>query len=288
MEAIWSHTFMNELRVDPSEHPVLLTEPPRNPKVNREKMEEIMFETFEVPAMYISIQAVLSLYASGRTTGLVLDIGDGVSHTVPIYEGFSFVHAIGRLDLAGRDISEYLEKLLIERGLSFKSSAEKQIVREIKEKLGYVAADPFSEQNNKAEVSYQLPDHQVIKVGTERFRCAEPLFDPSLIGHDSGGIQHLTYQSIMACDVDVRPDLFHNVVLSGGTTCFPGLDKRLEKELGLLGPASKIHITAPQERKYSVWAGGSVLASLRTFNESWITKEEYHECGKSIVHRKCF
>ncbi|KAE9552027.1 hypothetical protein FO519_004752 [Halicephalobus sp. NKZ332] len=274
MEKIWHHIFKDELRIAPEEHNVLLTEAPLNPEANREKMTQIMFEAFNIPAMYIAIQNMLSLYASGRTTGIVFGCGDGVSSAFPIYEGYALPYAILRLNLAGRELTEYLMKILTERGYWFTTTADREIVRDMKEKLCYK--------------SYKLPNGQVITIGNECFRCPEALFQSSFLGMESAGIHNTLYHSIMKCDADIRKDLYANIVHSGGTTMFPGFSNRMKKEILALETVYKINIIAPPERKYSAWIGGSILASLSTFQQMWISKQEYEESGASIVHRKCF
>ncbi|MFX1252204.1 MAG: actin, cytoplasmic 2 [Promethearchaeota archaeon] len=291
MEKLWYYTLHNDLRVNPSEHSVLLTEAPLNPERNRIKMAEIFFETFNVPAMYVSMQAVLSLYASGRTTGLVVDVGDGVMHIVPIYEGFAVTHAIERVDIAGRDITDYLRRLLRQRGYPLPNSAGREIVRDIKERLCYVTLDPerelqLAERVKGLEKRYTLPDGETLTIGPERFLAPEVLFNPAVIGREEQSLNEVIYDSIQKCDMDLRKELYQNIVLSGGSTMFPGLKERLHKELAEMAPDKiDIRIVAPPERRYSVWIGGSILSSLRTFGRLWITRREYQEHGPFILKR---
>ena len=282
--------FYDKLNITPEEHPVLLTEAPLNPKPNREKIAQVMFEIFNTPAMYVAIQDVLAVYAFGCSIGIAVESGDGVTHTLPVYEGYSVLHAILRLDLAGRDLTDYLMRLLAEKGYSFSTTAE----REIKEKLCCVASDfdpnvqtPSSSSN--AEKCYQLPDGQVITIGSEQSCCPEALFHPSLLGMESFGIHELCYNSIMKCDVDTRKNFYYNIALSGGNTMFPGIAERMQTEItSWTSNATRARVYARPERKHSVWIGGSILASLSTFQQMWISKQEYDECGPAIVHRKCF
>jgi len=292
MERIWHHAFYQALRVAPEEHPLLLTEAPLNPRANRELMAETMFETFYSPKLYVIIQSVLSLYSSGYTSGLVIDSGDGLTFSVPFFEGAAILPAIRRLELGGRDLTSYLRKLMAEKGYSFSSSAGFDLVREIKERLGEVAYD-FAEQMRKPsshmEESYTLPDGQEIRLGAERFRCPEALFDPGLLGVEADGIHKMAHNSIVKCGVDVRKFLYSNILLAGGSTTFPGFTKRFTKSIEEVLPSTmNVTVNSPADRIYSVFIGGSILASLSTFQQMWITRKEYDEVGSSVVSKKCF
>jgi len=308
MEKIWKHTFDNELRIvlgaeDEAEEDVsgvLLTEAPMNPKENRERMTQIMFETFNARRFYVAIQAVLSLYASGRTTGVVVDCGDGVSHTVPIYEGYSMPHAIQRINLAGRDLTDYICKILTESKINLHTSAERESAKKIKEDLCYVSMNFAEEVDNFAgkEKTFELPDMSVVTVHNQIIRCPELMFKPSLDGKEMMGLHELTKKTIDDCDLDVRKDLLANIVMSGGTTMFPNMPERLQAEVEkLVAEGAKVKVIAPPERMISVWIGGSILASLSTFSRMWINQYSqpdasppitgYDEVGPRIVHQMC-
>ncbi|KAJ8025418.1 Alpha-centractin [Holothuria leucospilota] len=295
MERIWHFIYSkDQLQTFSEEHPVLLTEAPLNPRKNRERAAEVFFETFNVPALFISMQAILSLYATGRTTGVVLDSGDGVTHSVPIYEGFALPHSIMRVDLAGRDVTRYLQMLLRKEGFNFHTTAEREIVKTIKEvslKACFLSINPQKEESSsQAEKSvFTLPDGSPLEVGPAKFRAPELLFRPDLIGEECEGLHEVLTYAIQKSDMDLRRTLYLNIVLSGGSTLFKGFGDRLLSEVKGLAPYDvKIRIAAPQERLYSTWIGGSILASLDTFKKMWVSKKEYDDEGVRAIHRKTF
>ncbi|XP_065832474.1 actin-related protein 2-A [Oscarella lobularis] len=300
---IWNYTFHEKLKIDPKECKVLLTEPPMNPKKNREKMIETMFEKYHVAGCYIAVQAVLTLYAQGLLTGVVIDSGDGVTHICPVYEGFALPHLTRRLDIAGRDITRYLIKLMLLRGYAFNHSADFETVRMMKEKLCYVGYNIDLEQKLANETTvlvetYTLPDGRVVKLGGERFGAPEVLFEPHLIDVDSVGVAEMLFNTIQAADIDTRADFYKHIVLSGGSTMYPGLPSRLEREIKQLylervlkGDTSrlskfKIRIEDPPRRKHMVFLGGAVLADIMKDKDSfWMSREEYQEKGLGVLEK---
>ncbi|XP_072170603.1 actin-2-like [Diadema setosum] len=295
MEKIWHHTFYDELQVVPEEHPVLLTEHPMSPTVSREKLAQEMFEKFEVPALYLLSHPVASLIAAGITTGLVLDVGHGSIHTIPVYEGHVLRHKVSHVDFAGSTHSEFMFNLLRKRGYPFETIDDVRIAKDIKEKMCYVALDFEREMEIANSIisstiteHYTLPDGQVVTVAKERFVVPELFFDPNLMELEMPGIHEVIQNTVMKCDVDIRNDLLANIVLSGGPTMYPGLSERLQKELTTLFPSSAdVKVTAP--RKHSTWVGGSMLAiQSPLYGGLWVSKDEYDEYGPRIVFRRCF
>jgi len=300
MEKVWQYTFANQLQVSPEQAnmPVMLTDTPLNAKAERERMAEIMFETFKVPSLYIATRAVLSLYAAGRTRGLVVQAGAGVCHAVPVFEGYALPHAITKLEVGGGDLTEYLRQVLAKKGHAL-SAAQMDIVRDIKGRHCYIP--PIDRP--QADVAYELPDGNVINIDTEsQTSCAEALFNPKVLGIDSAGLGELAHQAIAKCDVDLQRDLNSAVVLAGGSSMLPGFSARMYQEVASrAAPGVEPHIVPdlrpgqPRERGYNTqrkfgsWIGGSIFASLPTFSQVKITKQEWEEQGgKSIVHHKCF
>jgi len=289
MEKVWEHVYKN-LNAKVDEHPVLLTEAPLNPRRNRERIAETFFETFRAPAVFFAPPAVLSLYASGRTTGVAIDVGEGLTQVVPVYEGFALPHSVVRSDIGGRDVSNHLQLLMRRSGLAFRTSAEVDLVKTIKEEVCYVASDPSKEEesiNNNSSTQYQLPDGQVVSLAAERFRAPEILFRPDLTGSEEIGVADALVNSVMKSDLDFRSTLFEQVVLAGGSTLLPGFGERFLNEVRSRAPVhTRIRIFSSPERMNSAWTGGSILASLATFKNMWVSRADYEESGSRILHRK--
>jgi len=216
-------------------------------------------------------------------------VGEGVACTVPIYEGYALPHAIGRSDVAGQEVTDSLKALLTTSQL-LDDSHDRELVRDIKERVAYVALDFAEEMKKTVQKTFNLPDGKTITLGSESFRAAEALFEPSLLGKAGVGLHTLIAESIQKCDADIRRDLYGNIIVAGGTSMLPGLPERLQRDIQVdfTATSPRVLAEAPAERRYSTWIGGSILASMSTYKGMWITKLEYEECGPQIVHRKCF
>jgi len=299
MEKLWALCYSELGITKTEENPVHLTEPPLNPRATREKTASIFFEQFGTPALYMSIQAVLSLYAAGRSTGLALDCGEGVCHSVPMIEGFMIPYALERSDLGGFDVDFLLKRLLRRSGYTFNTSAELEIVRDIKEttcsinpKTQRNVAEAVRDMNKGGSLHvgskfYTLPDKTVIEISAEREWAPECLFHPILAGKEDLGVHELVQVAISRAPVDNRTSLWNSIILSGGSTLFPSFPARMLAELRrFTSKETKMRISASPNRHHSAYVGGSILASLSSFKKLWVTKREYDEIGPHVLARK--
>jgi len=336
-ESLFQHTFRAKLLTDPSEHPMMMAEPAYNTAELREKLCEMMFEKFEVPAFFLSKDAVLSTFAAGRATALVLDCGGSISRVSPVHDGYILKKGVIKNGLGGEALTQYLTRQLQQKQVVVKPhyllekkeraggegyevsdiSAQlphvsssyhdwmvQDIVRDVKEsfcKASELRYDPEMFEN-KPPVAYELPDGNTIEVGPERYLIPELMLQPDL-GDDAiraaavseelrgtSGLIKMLEESIHRCDPDIRRELYGSVILTGGSSLYPGLNERIYNELTLKVSQQKVKVIAPQlaiERRFSSWIGGSILASLGTFHQLWMSKKEYEESGATLVEKRC-
>lgn len=318
MERYWARCIYQYLCCDPEEHYLLLTEPPMNTPENREYTAEIMFETFNVPGLYIAVQAVLALCASlltkggennGGVTGTVIDSGDGVTHVIPVYEGYVIGSCIKHIPLAGRTITNYMVQQFRDRGEQLPPEAAIEVANKIKEQYCYVCpdivkeyekydADPEKFRKYEGKIKRTGKSYS-IDVGYERFLGPELFFSPEIFSSDwTVPLPEVVDQTIQACPIDTRRKLYKYVTLSGGTTMFKHFVKRLERDIKRktksryeytkekypnmdIKPLEVNVVTHPFQR-FAVWFGGSMLASQAEFLSGFHTKAQYAEMGPSI------
>ena len=301
MYNIWEHIFQKELRVEPFHKKVMMTEVGTNSKKNKEEIVKLMFEVYNVSGLYITKQVQLVPLSEGKYTGLVVDLGYDETRIGPIFDLFLIPHAYFCDNFGGRDLTDYMGQLIRNKDYNgaggVPSSKWRSLAMswdggdDIKIKSCYVALDFKEELVSVEPYEYKLPDNTNLIVTDQRIECPEVLFNPSKIKNAANGIQKTINDSINLCDVDIKKELYNNIILSGGTSMFKGLPERLKKEVKSLAPESmkeEINIFATPERKNAAFIGGKILSAISTFKSSWITQDEYYDYGSSIIHRKCF
>ncbi|XP_071096782.1 uncharacterized protein [Haliotis cracherodii] len=290
IELVWRYAY-SQLGATLEDHPLLLTEALGCPFKTRQRLSQILFESMEVPALYWGFNPLLALHAYDLKTGLVVDSGYDSTSVIPINNGTMVHEAIGVLELAGKGLSSYLEHLLKKRYYSFPSWAQKYQVDQMKETLCYVSLDAIEElkklsiEPNVVKKTFRMTDGTEIVLQKERFFCPEAMFVPSMFGSNGHPLQKLVHNAVDKCDEDLRPLLYSNIILAGGTAEFPGMKARLEQELKTSGPSQEIKVTAP-EWKYAAWKGGSMLAAHDGFvKNEFLSKAAYEEYGDNALKR---
>jgi centractin len=273
--------------------PLLLATPAQTPRSAREDAAQRAFESLGVPAVHFAPSATLALYATGRTTGLVLECGEGVSAATPVYEGFGLPHAAVRCDYGGGEVTALLAALLRRAGVAFSTAAERDAVRELKEAAAFVAPEPGAAEAAAAggappaAAHHTLPDGTRLALGAELFRAPEVLFNPALAGSEAPGLGAAVLAAVARCDLDLRRPLLGAVVLAGGGSALRGLPARVLAEVRRGAPAdARVRVWAPADRKLLTWLGGSILGSLSTFRGMLVTREQWDEEGPEALHRR--
>lgn len=288
VELIFDYIFNNlEINMaEMKEHPVLITEPLLNPKQNRENMAKILFDTLKIEYLFFASQPVLSLYSTSLTSGAVLESGDGVTQSCIIYDGYSIPNSKKRINLGGRDVTEYLQYLLNRNGYELKNSDGFQITKKIKEEIGEISIDKnIIENNNEINKKYILPDDSEINIGKERFLAPEILFNPSLKEYEYPGLAEILTDSINQTNVDLKKQLYNTILLSGGNMKMKGMKERIHKEIKKLAPQNiKVRLHTPSNPENCAWIGANIISSLDKCKDMWIQQKEWLESDANVIN----
>ena len=291
-------TVLNHYDLQSHQCGLLMTVPPTIPETERTELAEALLGTvFQFQSILFQEQALLSLYSYNTTTGIVVDIGDHID-IIPVIDGFAIEGGIHRLPFGGNAITEYLTKLITEKGIRYFSETETYINRYIKEDACFVSLN-YVEDCQTCETKpalythqinvdrFQLPDHRkAIVIDDARFKATEGLFTPGLWGKDVTGLHDLVWKAIQACPIDQRRLLLRNIYLSGGTSLLPGLQERLKAEISTLAPSGNtVEVHASENRQHAAFLGGAVLAGLSSFSETVITQEEWESKGSDALKK---
>lgn len=282
-EYIYSNLDMSITEI--KEHPVLIAEPLLNPQENRRNIAKVLFDTYKIEQIFFASQPILSLFSTSSTSGAVLESGDGVTQSCIIYEGYTIPGSYKRINLGGKEVTEYLQYLLNKKGHELRNSDGFQITKKIKEELCEICSP---ENENKLEPkNYTLPDDSILEIGEERRLAPEILFNPLIREYEYPGIQEILAESINKTNVDLKLQLYGSILLSGGNTNIKGMKERIYKEIKKLAPnKAKIRLHTPSNPENCCWIGGNIISSLEISKEMWISVKEYMEKGENILHTR--
>jgi len=283
------YTHLDISLAEMKEHPVLIAEPLLSPKDNRENIAKILFDVHKIEYLFFASQPVLSLYSTSSTSGAVLESGDGVTQSCIIYDGYSIPGSNKRINLGGRDVTEYLQYLLNRKGCELKDSDGFQITKKIKEEIGEIAFDGknidiYNNENNK---KYILPDDSEINIGDERFLAPEILFNPLLKEYEYPGLPEILADSINKTNVDMKKQLYNSILLSGGSMKMKGMKERMHKEIKKLSPKNvKVRLYTPTNPDNCAWIGANIISSMEISKDMWISQKEWLETDSNIINTR--